>query len=54
MARSLNSDSDLFRNLGHPTRLKVLEYLVEGEKNVGERLELVGEVQQGRLSSHLA
>lgn len=52
MTRSL--DSDLFRNLGHPTRLKVVEYLIEGEKNVGELLELVGEVQQGRLSSHLA
>ena len=46
-------DADLFRNLGHPTRLKVLEYLVDGEKNVGELLRLVGGLHQGRLSSHL-
>lgn len=46
-------DADLFRILGHPTRLKVLEQLVEGEKNVGELLKLVGGLPQGRLSSHL-
>ncbi len=47
-------DADLFRNLGHPIRLKILEYLVEGEKNVGELLRLVGGLHQGRLSSHLS
>ncbi|MBI4283575.1 MAG: winged helix-turn-helix transcriptional regulator [Chloroflexi bacterium] len=46
-------DANLFHNLGHPTRLKVLENLVEGEKNVGELLNLVGGLPQGRLSSHL-
>jgi len=51
MSKSL--DSELFRNLGHPTRLKVVECLIEEEKNVGELQELVGGVKQGRLSSHL-
>lgn len=46
-------DADLFRNLGHGTRLEILENLLEGEKNVTELLKLTGGMQQGRLSSHL-
>lgn len=42
-----------FRALGDPTRLKILEFLFEGEKTVGE---IVSHLQapQGRVSTHLA
>ena len=42
-----------FRGLGDPTRLRILEYLLEGEKSVGELVHLIGS-PQGRISSHLA
>jgi DNA-binding transcriptional ArsR family regulator len=42
-----------FRALGDPSRLKILDSLLEGEKNVGELVELVGS-SQGRVSNHLA
>jgi DNA-binding transcriptional ArsR family regulator len=42
-----------FRALGDPARLKILDSLMEGEKNVGELVGLVG-LSQGRVSSHLA
>ena len=42
-----------FRGLGDPTRVKILRLLLEGDKNVGELVELVGS-PQGRVSSHLA
>ncbi len=43
-----------FRGLGDPTRVKILQILVdEGSKNVSELVELVG-AAQGRVSSHLA
>ena len=47
-------DSDLLRYLGHPVRLRIVECLMEEEKSVGELQELVGDIKQGRLSSHLA
>lgn len=42
-----------FRGLGDPTRVRILELLVDGEKTVGE---LVDELDglQGRISSHLS
>jgi DNA-binding transcriptional ArsR family regulator len=42
-----------YRGLGDPTRLRILEHLLEGEKNVGELVDLIGS-PQGRISSHLA
>ena len=42
-----------FRGLGDPTRLKILEYLLERERNVKELVELLGS-PQGRVSNHLA
>lgn len=42
-----------FRALGDPARLKILDSLMEGEKNVGELVGLVG-LSQGRVSNHLA
>ncbi len=46
--------SKFFRGLGDPTRIKILQILLEqGDKNVGELVELLGS-PQGRVSSHLA
>ena len=42
-----------FRGLGDPTRLKILEYLLEKERSVTELVELLGS-SQGRVSNHLA
>lgn len=43
----------LFRGLGDPTRVRILQLLLDGERTVGELVAETG-VQQGRLSSHLA
>ena len=43
----------LFRGLGDPTRIRILQLLLERERTVGELVEQTG-VLQGRLSSHLA
>ena len=45
--------SKFFRGLGDPTRVKIIEYLLEGEKSVGELVALLGS-PQGRVSTHLA
>ena len=45
--------SKFFRGLGDPTRVRILYLLLEGDKNVGELVGLVGS-PQGRVSSHLA
>ncbi len=42
-----------FRALGDPTRLQILQAVMEGEKNVTALVELTG-APQGRVSSHLA
>ncbi len=42
-----------FRGLGDPTRVRILQLLLERERTVGELVEETG-VLQGRLSSHLA
>ncbi len=42
-----------FRGLGDPTRLRIVQLLLEGDKNVGELVDLTG-VPQGRVSTHLA
>lgn len=42
-----------FRALGDPSRLRLLEFLLDGEHTVGECVEQVG-LAQGRVSAHLA
>ena len=42
-----------FRGLGDPTRLRILEALTEGERSVGELVNLIG-APQPKVSSHLA
>jgi DNA-binding transcriptional ArsR family regulator len=51
---SLELMAKFFRGLGDPTRLKIVELLLEeGEMPVKALVERLG-VQQGRVSSHLA
>src|SRR5262245_31603234 len=47
------STSGFFQMLADPTRVRILELLEGGERNVGE-LVMALELQQGRVSSHLA
>lgn len=42
-----------FRVLADPTRLRVIELLAEGPRNVGELVEALG-APQSRVSTHLA
>ena len=42
-----------FRVLGDPTRLRILEALLDGERSVSELVRLVG-APQSRISNHLA
>ncbi len=45
--------SKFFRGLGDPTRVRIIEYLLEGDKSVGELVALLGS-PQGRISTPLA
>ncbi|HVC33557.1 MAG TPA: metalloregulator ArsR/SmtB family transcription factor [Chloroflexota bacterium] len=45
--------SRFFRVLGDPKRLKILEFLLDGEKSVGEIVKHL-QASQGRVSNHLA
>lgn len=45
-------DARFFRALGDPTRVRILEYLLEGERSVGEIVELLG-APQSSVSMHL-
>jgi len=49
----LELSAKFFRGLGDPTRLKILEILLDEEKSVSDLVRLLG-VQQGRVSNHLA
>src|SRR3990172_1379871 len=49
----LQREAKFFRGLGDPTRLKILELLLERERTVTQLIEALG-VPQGRVSSHLA
>ena len=42
-----------FRGFGDPTRLRILEALTDGERSVGELVELI-DAPQPKVSSHLA
>ncbi len=45
--------SKFFRGLGDPTRVRIIAYLLEWDKSVGELVGLLGS-PQGRVSTHLA
>ena len=47
------STGRFFQVLADPTRVRILELLLGGERNVGELVAALG-LQQGRVSSHLA
>lgn len=49
----LGLQADLFRALGHPTRLRILELLAQGERCVCEMLPALG-LEQPNVSQHLA
>jgi DNA-binding transcriptional ArsR family regulator len=49
----LEATARFFRVLGDPTRLRLLEALLERERSVGELVRLLG-APQGRVSNHLA
>lgn len=50
---TLRLEARLFRVLGDPLRLQILELLLDGEKNVSSLVQLA-ETSQSRLSNHLA
>lgn len=50
---SIRARARYFRVLGDPTRLRLLEALLEGEHTVSELIALVG-APQSRVSNHLA
>jgi len=45
--------AELFRTLGHPARVRILEVLREGERSVGELQTILG-ADSSRVSQHLA
>jgi ArsR family transcriptional regulator len=45
--------ADFFKALAHPARIRILEYLRNGEKSAGEILEALG-LEQSNGSQHLA
>ncbi len=49
----LELSAKFFRGLGDPTRLKILEILLDSEQSVSDLVRLLG-IQQGRVSNHLA
>lgn len=53
LEQKLALTTKFFRSLGDASRLKILDSLLDGERNVGELVELVGS-SQGRVSNHLA
>lgn len=52
-AESALASARFFRVLGDPTRLRILELLLEGPRTVSELVEATG-ARQSRVSNHLA
>lgn len=50
---AIRSKADLMKALAHPTRIKILEFLREGEKCVCEIIPKLG-LEQSNVSQHLA
>lgn len=53
MEKLARLEADLFRALGHPTRLRILQMLRGGERCVCEILEAL-QLEQSNVSQHLA
>ena len=51
-ATQVELDARFFRGLGDPTRVRILEHLLEGEKSVGEIVECL-DAPQSSVSMHL-
>ena len=51
-AVAAESDARFFRGLGDPTRLRIVQLLLDGERTVSEIVRELGGLQ-GRISSHL-
>jgi ArsR family transcriptional regulator len=49
----LNLQAELCKSLSDPKRLRIIQELREGEKNVGELAEVLG-IKQSNTSQHLA
>ena len=45
--------AEMFKTLGHPARIRILELLTEGELSVGEMLAVIG-LEASHLSQQLA
>lgn len=45
--------AEFFKSLAHPTRIRILELLREGERSAGEMMMALG-TEQSNLSQHLA
>jgi ArsR family transcriptional regulator len=45
--------AEIFKSLSHPIRVKIVEFLAKGEKNVGEIVKHVG-AEASNISRHLA
>ena len=45
--------ADIFQALAHPTRIAIIELLVEGELSAGELIDKLG-MEQANISQHLA
>lgn len=52
-ARQTSAEARFFRVLGDPTRLRILELLLDGPRTVSELVSAV-EAPQARVSNHLA
>ena len=53
MAESNGILMKFFKGLGDPTRLRIVEALLDRERNVSELIQLIG-VPQSNISNHLA
>lgn len=51
--RELDIVAKYFRGFGDPTRLRILEALADGERSVGQLVELI-DAPQPKVSAHLA
>ena len=51
--RLLAQKAEIFKAIGHPLRLAILEFIKDGEKTVSEITEFVGS-EQSNVSRHLA
>lgn len=52
-AGSTQAAARFFRGLGDPTRVRILNILMDGERTVSELVKILG-APQGRVSSHLS